>query len=101
MLKYNRGFSLITIQKVLNNKHKEDLKEQIAFNIAKDLTKWLIENDYIKFEFIYEQNKGFQPWQTLPSLFDRVEVRGSIDFELVEIPRKYKKEIIIEKYDKF
>lgn len=89
---YKKSFSIVTptnYLKLNGLNHKEAIKGQLIFQLAKDLAEWLEENDYVKYEV------GNYFTNTYPE--ERTEIRGEISFKFNEIPKRYKKEIIIEK----
>ncbi len=68
-------------------------QEYIVSGIAEQLAKWLIENNYIK--ITHHQTEKYDFINTLTSQYT-----GEVDFKFFEVPRRFKKKIIIEKKNK-
>jgi serine/threonine protein kinase len=71
---------------------KEVMQKEIKRNFSNELVDWLTENDYITFKYVDKND--------LLKFYPRIitnKVIGEIEFEIIEKPRKYKREIVIEK----
>jgi hypothetical protein len=94
-LRYKKAFSFKTNKFYeLNDTDIEGCEKQyIADMIGKDLARWLMDNDYIKITQIGSDNYEYQHTSFW-------EIKGEVDFKLMETPRRYKNKLIIEKNER-
>ena len=88
---YKSRFKLGTSRRYIMEelRDEENMKEYIASQLAHDLVKWLIENDYVQYK-IEEGSYGCCNTEIL-------NIVGEVELRLTEVPKRYNKKVLVEK----